>query len=97
LAAVLMLSACKTFSPDGGMGPVAALASQELNKDVVALRSDEDAAAARAAVERLLRRPLTADTAVQIALFNNRGLQAAYNALGIAEANMIEASLPPNP
>ena len=94
---MLMLSACKTFSPDGGMGPVAALASQELNKDVVALRSDEDAAAARAAVERLLRRPLTADTAVQIALFNNRGLQAAYNALGIAEANMIEASLPPNP
>jgi len=97
LAAVLMLSACKTFSPDGGMGPVAALASQELNKDVVALRSDEDAAAARAAVERLLKRPLTAETAVQIALFNNRGLQAAYNALGIAEANMIEASLPPNP
>ena len=97
LGAMLMLSACKTFSPDGGMGPVATLASQELNKDVAAIRSGDDAVAARAAVERLLKRPLTADAAVQIALFNNRGLQAAYNALGIAEAVMIEASLPPNP
>jgi outer membrane protein TolC len=97
LAATLLLSACKTFSPDGGMDAVAGFAGQELNKDVVAIRNSDEAIAARAKVERLLKRPLTADTAVQIALLNNRGLQAAYNALGIAEANMIEASLPPNP
>ena len=97
LAAALLLSACKTFSPDGGMDAVAGFAGQELNKDVIAIRSADEAAAARAAVERLLKRPLTADAAVQIALLNNRGLQAAYNALGLAEANMIEASLPPNP
>ena len=97
LGLTLALSACKTFSPDGGMDAVATLASQELNKEIIAIRSDDDAVAARAAVERLLKRPLTADAAVQIALLNNRGLQAAYNELGIAEANMIEASLPPNP
>jgi outer membrane protein TolC len=34
---------------------------------------------------------------VQIALLNNRGLQAAYNELAIAEAAMVGASLPPNP
>ena len=34
---------------------------------------------------------------MQIALLNNRGLQAAYNELGIAEAAMVQASLPPNP
>ena len=45
----------------------------------------------------LLRRPLTADAAVQIALLNNHGLQAAYNELGIAEAAMVQVSLPPNP
>ena len=97
LGVTLLLSACKTFSPDGGMAAVASFAGQELNKDIVAIRSNDEALAARAAVERLLKRPLTVDTAVQIALINNRGLQAAYNALGIAEANMIEASLPPNP
>jgi outer membrane protein TolC len=30
-------------------------------------------------------------------LLNNRELQAAYNALGLSEAAMVEASLPPNP
>jgi outer membrane protein TolC len=94
---MLLLAACKTFSPDGGLQAVAAQSSQDLNKDIVAIRSEEDAASARSAVERLLKRPLTADAAVQIALLNNRGLQAAYNELAIAEAAMVGASLPPNP
>jgi outer membrane protein TolC len=94
---MLVLAACKTFSPDGGLQAVAALSNQELNKDIVAIRNEEDALAARGAVERLLKRPLTADTAVQIALLNNRGLQAAYNELAIAEAIMVGESLPPNP
>src|SRR5262249_18159984 len=65
--------------------------------DVVAMRTPEEAQAARARVAALLRRPLTADAAVQVALLNNRGLQAAYNELGLAEAAMVQASLPPNP
>jgi len=94
---VLMLAACKTLSPDGGMEPVAEFASQELGKDIVAIRSADDAIAARGAVERLLKRPLTADAAAQVALLNNRRLQAAYNELGIAEADLVQANLPPNP
>jgi len=93
----LLLSACATFSPDGGMEDVAGLAGGELRQDVVAIRTAEDNDAARATVQRLMRRPLTADAAVQVALLNNRDLQAAYNALGIAEAARVEASLPPNP
>ncbi|MEQ1613824.1 MAG: TolC family protein [Hyphomicrobiaceae bacterium] len=34
---------------------------------------------------------------MQVALLNNRGLQAAYSELGISEAQMVEASLPPSP
>lgn len=97
LAAALALSACKTFSPDGGMDLVSEVAGRELRKDVVAVRSENDAEAARSVVARLLKRPLTAETAVQIALVNNRGLQAAYNELGIAETVMVQQSLPPNP
>src|SRR5438105_5776503 len=93
----LLLSACQTFSPDGGMDLVAAISGNELNKDVAALRTPEVAVAAHARVGALLRKPLTADAAVQIALLNNRGLQAAFNELGIAEAVMVEASLPPSP
>jgi outer membrane protein TolC len=91
------LAACQTFSQDGGMSVTADIAGKILNKGVVAIRSEEDAAAARAEVERLLKRPLTVDSAVQIALLNNRGLQAAYNELGIAEAVRVQQSLPPNP
>jgi outer membrane protein TolC len=93
----LLLSACASFSPDGGMDTVAGIAGSELRKDIVAVRTMEDSDAARATVARLLRRPLSADAAVQVALLNNRDLQAAYNELGIAEAVRVEASLPPNP
>ncbi|WP_292533182.1 TolC family protein [Methylocystis sp.] len=79
------------------MSVVAGIAGTELGKDAVAIRTPEDAVSARSRVEHLLKRSLTADGAVQIALLNNRGLQAAYNELGVAEALMVEASLPPNP
>jgi outer membrane protein TolC len=97
IASAALLSACKTLSPDGGMGTVATIAGQGLNKDVVLVSSPEDAAYAQNRVARLLKAPLSADAAVQIALLNNRGLQAVYNELGIAEAVMVASSRPPAP
>jgi outer membrane protein TolC len=93
----LLLGGCTTFSNDGGMSTVAGIAGDALHSDVAALRTPEEGAAARAKTKELLRRQLTAAAAVQIALLNNRGLQAAYNELGIAEAAMVEQSLPPSP
>jgi outer membrane protein TolC len=92
-----LLGACQTFSQDGGLSVTADIAGKTLNKEVIAIRSEQDAVAARTEVERLLKRPLAADSAVQIALLNNRGLQATYNELGIAEAIRVQQSLPPNP
>jgi len=97
LVSAFALSGCATFSPDGGMSVVADVAGQTIKKDVVAIRSTEDATQAKDSVRGLLRRGLTVDTAVQIALLNNRGLQAAYNDLAIAEADLVQDSLPPNP
>ena len=94
-AAALSLSACRSFSPDGGMETVALVAGSGLNKDVVKVASREEAAAVQSRVSGLLRRPLSTDAAVQIALLNNPGLQAAYNRLGIAEAVAVKASRPP--
>jgi outer membrane protein TolC len=97
IAVAALLSACATFSPDGGMSVTADIAGGTLHKDVASIRTEDDATAARARVAQLLNRPLTADAAVQIALLNNRGLQAAYNELGIADAVRVQQSLPPNP
>ncbi|CAN5601008.1 TolC family protein [soil metagenome] len=50
-----------------------------------------------AIVSKLLHRPLTIASAVQIALLNNRGLQATFGEIGIAQADVIEAVTVPNP
>jgi outer membrane protein TolC len=97
IASALLLSACKTFSPDGGMSTVAEVAGGGLDKSVVRINSAQDASLARSEVARLLHGPLGADAAVQIALLNNAGLQAAYNRLGVAEAVMVQMSRPPLP
>jgi outer membrane protein TolC len=79
------------------MTVVANVADEILKKDVISIRTTDDAEAARNAVQRLLHRSLTVNTAVQIALLNNRGLQASYNELALAEADLVRESLPPNP
>ena len=95
--AAVLLTGCASFSPDAGMQVVSGIAAMELRKDAHKIDSEGAAAAGHARVRRLLASTLSVDAAVQIALLNNKGLQAAYNELGIAEAAMVEASLPPNP
>jgi outer membrane protein TolC len=97
LASALGLSGCASFSPDGGMTVVSDIAGQTIRKDVAFVRSADDALQADNTVKRLLARMLTVDAAVQIALLNNKGLQAAYNELALAETDLVQQSLPPNP
>lgn len=93
----LSISGCAAFSPDSGMTDVSDLTSQAINKDVAFVRTAEGASAVDVRVRQLLSRTLSADAAVQIALLNNKGLQAAYNELALAETDLVEQSLPPNP
>ncbi|MBR0719352.1 TolC family protein [Bradyrhizobium liaoningense] len=93
----LALSGCAAFSPDSGMTVVADLTSQTIHKDVAFVRSAEGAESVNDNVRRLLARTLSADAAVQVALLNNKGLQAAYNELALAETDLVAESLPPNP
>ena len=48
-------------------------------------------------VRALLRHPLTIGTAVQIALLNNRSLQATFEEIGLSAADVREAATIPNP
>ena len=98
LIATAALAGCAGFSADGGLGPAQQAAQQRLNnKDLVWARSDADRDRIDARVAELLRAPLTGDAAVQIALFNHRGLQAEFHELGINEAELVQASRLPNP
>ena len=95
--AALTLTGCASFSPDAGMGTAQTVAAIELNKDVAKITTEDAALDAEARVTLMLRRALTADSAVQIALLKNRGLQAAFNDLGVSEADYVRATLPPSP
>jgi cobalt-zinc-cadmium efflux system outer membrane protein len=58
--------------------------------------AEEDAEADKA-VKSLLAKELTVDAAVQIALLNDRRLQATYEDLGVAQADLVQAGLLKNP
>jgi outer membrane protein TolC len=94
---VLALGGCATFSADGGFGPVEQSARARVDKDVAWVRTDAEREQRSARVAELLGKPLSADDAVQVALLNNRGLQAAFHELGIAEADVVQAGRLPNP
>ena len=96
-AASLLLAGCASFSPDGGFGKVSQLTQERTGQGVSLQRSPEDAQTARNRVAELLQVALTADAAVEVALLNNRGLQAKFGDLGIAESELVRAGRLKNP
>ena len=97
LAAALILAGCASLSPDGGFSPVAQTAKERLGADITWARTDAERDAVSARVSELLRQPLSADGAVQVALLNNKGLQAAFYELGISDADRVQATRLANP
>ena len=95
-AAVLVLSGCASFSPDGGYGAVRDLAQARSTQPIPAAKPASADAGDRQVAD-LLSKPLTVETAVQVALLNNRGLQASYAELGVAEADLVQAGRIANP
>lgn len=93
----VLLAGCASFSDDGGFGPVADLARKHTGAETRWARTADEFETIERRVSGLLAQPLTADSAVQIALLNHRGLQASYQELGIAEAELVQASRLPNP
>lgn len=94
---LLLLAGCTTFSPDAGFESVKTAVRERAGAEARWIRNEQDVGEVRAAVKRLVSAPLTPETAVQIALMNNRGLQATYADLGIAEADLVQAGRLRNP
>ena len=97
ILAVLALGGCATFSQDGGFGSVAQGTRTHLGKEVRWARTAQEQAKSDAQVAELLRRPLSVEDAVQIALLNNRSLQGSFDELGVSEADLVQSGRLPNP
>jgi hypothetical protein len=92
----LALAGCTTFSADGGFGNVESIVRKHVRQETIWSRSEADSAVVSKRVVELLAKPLSVDDAVQIALINNKGLQADYYELGISEADLVHAGRLPN-
>lgn len=97
IAVMALLAGCTTFSKDGGFDTVSSAAKERLGKDAIVVRTEDDRNAVAKRTQELLAGPLTMDDAVQVALLNNRSLQASYAELGLSEADLVQAGRLPNP
>jgi outer membrane protein, heavy metal efflux system len=97
LSAILGITGCAQVDPNPAFQDLANTVHMRTGKRVQWDRGSAEDAEAQAAVASLLRRPLTANSAVQIALLNNHNLQATYEELGVAQADLVEAGLLRNP
>ncbi len=97
LLSALVLSGCATVQRTAGVSEVDRQLSARTGEQVSWQQNADERRAAEAKVSELLATELTAEKAVRIALLNNRGLQATYERLGIAQADLVQAGLLDNP
>ena len=93
----VLLSGCAEVQPTERYAQVQNAVGARLEQNLFWNRDSDEDQRAREAVHRLLDQELTAPRAVQIALLNNRNLQAKLERLGIAQADLIDAGLLENP
>ena len=95
---VALTAGCATAPRDAGFGDVSRSVAERAKVDVV--RWDQGTPAdkdAQRSVDALLANELTPDAAVQVALLNNQDLQATYEDLDVAQADLVRAGLLRNP
>ncbi len=95
--ALTALAGCASMQPQGGFDDVQQAVSERTGARVHWNNGTEADAEVKAAVGSLLQRELTVEDAVQLALLNNHNLQAIYEELNIAQADLVQAGLLRNP
>lgn len=97
LLLLLLLAGCVNVPQDAGFADVQKRVWERVGERVEWRRGGEDDTAVAARMTALLQVPLSVDAAVQVALLNNRLLQAEYEELGVAQADLVQAGLLRNP
>ena len=91
------LSGCAAMNVEGALTDVNALVVERTNKTVQLHRTDASRQQADYAVRQLMKKPLTVDSATQIAFMRNPAIQASLAKIGIAEADVAQAGRMRNP
>src|SRR5919108_238279 len=97
LAVLLFAGSCTSIAINAGFDDVRATVEDRSKLTIFWNNGSDLDKQATEKLSSLLKGKLTADHAVQIALLNNRDLQALYLELGIAQADLVQAGLLRNP
>jgi cobalt-zinc-cadmium efflux system outer membrane protein len=97
LATLTALAGCASLPREQGLSELHALVDQRSGGEHTWTADNDSEAKTAAEVQTIVSQPLTADAAVQIALLRNPRLQSEYARLGVAEADVYEASRISNP
>lgn len=95
--ALLVLASCAGIVPSKGHDEVDALIKQRTGVSTGWSQGTPEDAQVAQRVDALLGAGLTRERAVEIALVNNPELQATYEELGVAQAELVQAGLLSNP
>ncbi|MBI1850314.1 MAG: TolC family protein [Planctomycetes bacterium] len=94
---VAIVAGCASVPKDAGFGDVEKSVAERTGLRVHWNQGTAADAEAAAAVRSLLDNELSVDDVVQVALLENRNLQAIYEDLGVAQADLVQAGLLKNP
>ena len=90
-------SGCASVPKNAGFSEVNQAVGSRTGLRVQWYHGGPEEAQVMGAIQAMLQEELTADAAVQIALLSNRSLQAIFEELGIAQADLVQAGLLKNP
>lgn len=96
-AATVVLAGCATTPPDHGFAELDSAVRQRTGMAVTWNHGAGAGQASSDVARSILSRPLRPEGAVQVALLRNRGLQASFADIGLAEADLAQAGLLQNP
>ncbi len=96
-ACVTVATGCATVQPRQGFDSVSTTIEERIDQRVHWRTGSEEDRAVDEIVAAMLADSLSVDEAVQIALLNNRNLQATYESLNIGQADLVAAGLLRNP
>lgn len=97
LLSIVFLNGCASLALNAGFDQVQATVEERAAVKIYWNNGTDLDKEAAEKLGSLLKDKLTADDAVQIALLNNRELQAVYSDLGVAQADLVQAGLLNNP
>jgi cobalt-zinc-cadmium efflux system outer membrane protein len=97
MAILGLATGCASVKPDQRFPEVQRDVAQRLARRVIWDRGGPEGDTVRIATAKLLDQPLDVSTAVQVTLLNSNSLQATFEDLGVAQADLVQAGLLPNP